>query len=100
MAKGDSVTAAEFARQVGRSPQWIRRLIKRGIIPRNQDGKIPLDEGFAAWNAQMKKVESLNVLQGKNKPLPDDDDGELSQSVGTTKNITQAFNKARLAKET
>lgn len=100
MAKGDSVSIAEFARQVGRSPQWIGKLIKKGTIPKNKDGKIPLDAGFAAWNAQMKKVEALNVLQGKNKPLPDDDDGELSQSVGKTKNITEAFNKARLAKET
>ena len=100
MAKGDSVSIAEFARQVGRSPQWIGKLIKKGTIPKNPDGKIPLDAGFSAWDAQMKKVDALNVLQGKNKPLTEDDDGELSQSVGKTKNITEAFNKARLAEKT
>ncbi len=99
MAKVESsVTIAEFARQVGKSPQWIRKLILKGAIPRNPDGKIPLDEGFKAWEECAKRSEAVKAIQ-KRQSLPDDD-GELASSVNSARNITEAFNKARLAKET
>ena len=45
------VTVREFARQVGRDQALIQRLLKRGIIPRNEDGTIPLEDGLAAFQA-------------------------------------------------
>lgn len=40
----------EFANHVGRDPALISRLVKRGIIPRTEDGKIPLEEGLQAFS--------------------------------------------------
>lgn len=43
------VSVREFGRRVGRSHVWVLGQIKAGKIPRNENGKIPLDEGLAAF---------------------------------------------------
>ena len=45
------VSVREFARQVGRDQALILRLLKRGVLPQNEDGTIPLADGLAAFEA-------------------------------------------------
>lgn len=46
---GDGVTVREFGRQIGKSHVWVLNLIKSGVLPRNEDGTIPLDAGLKAF---------------------------------------------------
>ncbi len=38
----------EFARMIGRSHSWVVQMCHRNIIPKTEDGKIPVDEALAA----------------------------------------------------
>lgn len=50
---GDGVSVREFARQIGKSHVLVLNLIKSGVLPRNDDGTIPLEEGFNAYKTYM-----------------------------------------------
>ena len=95
--RDESVSVTEFARQVGKSAAWISKKSRDGTIPRDQDGKIPLKAGFAAFEEMQKREQAVQAIRGKPKT---DDDSPLSATTTGAMNMTAAMNKARLAKET
>ena len=94
------VSVREFARQVGRSPSWISKMARQGKLPRNEDGSIPIQEGFAAYDKFNREVEAIKAKQKKTEPLPDNDDAPMTESATKAMSVTEAFNKARLAEKT
>lgn len=96
------VSIREFARQVGRSPSWISKMARQGKIPRNEDGSIPIEEGFLAYDKFNREVEEPKPKSKKKEvePLPDNDDAPMTSSASKAMNVTEAFNKARLAEKT
>ena len=94
------VSVREFARQVGRSPSWISKMARQGKLPRNEDGSIPIQEGFAAYDKFNREVEATKAKQKKTEPLPDNDDAPMTESATKVMSVTEAFNKARLAEKT
>lgn len=95
------VSVREFARQVNRSPSWISKMAREGKLPRNEDGTIPIKEGFAAYDQFNRKVEESKKKAKKDvDPLPDNDEAPMSETNSKAMNVTEAFNKARLAEKT
>lgn len=94
----ESVSIREFARQVGKSAPWISKKLRDGTLPRDENGKIPLKAGFAAYDKMVKKEEAVKALRGKT--LSDDDESPMSGAVSGAMNVTAEFNKARLAEKT
>ena len=92
------VSIREFARQVGRSEGMIRKLIKQDKLPRSEDGTIPIREGFRAYDKYMKGVEARKKKTVAT--LPDNDDAPMGDATSKAVNVTEAFNKARLAEKT
>lgn len=102
------VTVREFARQVGRDQALILRLIKKGVLPRNEDGTIPLADGLAAFQAydtapknkggrpkkgEKKQDEAPPDIEAK-APVIDAEQRQESISINT------AMRKANLAEKT
>lgn len=110
-AKGENmVSVREFARHVGRDQALILRLIKNGVIPRNEDGTIPLAEGLAAFNAydtapknkggRPKKGEEKKVKKAKTKTAPPDTSIENDEKRSEAISINAKLRKANLAEKT
>ncbi len=94
----EGVSIREFARQVGKSEGMIRKLIKQGKLPRNDDGSVPIRDGFKAYD---KYAKAVAAKKGKAvETLPDDDNAPMAGSASKAMNVTEAFNKARLAEKT
>lgn len=104
MGNSTSVTLREFARQIGRSHTWVQNKVKSGELPRNDDGTIPVEEGFKAFNAIVREVEQKKANRQKQtqtvEALPDNDDAPMQDAVTKAMSVTEAFNKARLAEKT
>ena len=49
-----SVGVREFARQIGKSHTWVYKLLKEGKLPRNEDGTLPVNEAFAAYDTRYR----------------------------------------------
>ena len=96
MAQQDGVGVREFARQVGKSATWISKKLKDGTLPRNPDGTIPIEEGFKAFDRLTKETEARATKTASNAV----NDDSMIESMSKAKNLTEAMNKARLAKET
>lgn len=117
-----SVSQREFAKQIGRSNVWVSKLVKAGKLPVDAKGKIPLEAGLAAYTASQEvgrdaqrennekvrqEIASQKGVKRKSvklEPMLDDGDDEDAPlpTVGglSPQNITQAFNKAKLAEKT
>lgn len=127
MAKSESIGVREFARQVGCSHVLILNLIKAGKMPQNKDGTVPLEEGLIAFeNRKKKKAPAEKVKKEPKKKKakekvqitdkvtretlpedPDDDSSEIeeapeikSEKLKKVLDVTEQFNKARLAEKT
>ena len=104
MGNSTSVTLREFARQIGRSHTWVQNKVKSGELPRNDDGSIPVEEGFKAFNVIVREVEQKKANRQKPiqtvEALPDNDEAPMTDNVTKAMNVTEAFNKARLAEKT
>lgn len=105
----DLVSQRQFAKEIGRSNVWVSKLVKEGKIPVDASGKIPLAAGKEAYLAsqqpgyeeQRKKASSNRGNSKKVSQLPDEsEEGLAGSSDMTVAKVNQAFNKARLAKET
>ena len=96
-SNSQSVSVREFAKQVGRSKSWISKLAISGKLPRNDDGSIPLEAGFKAYDKLVKEAEAK---KRKVEPLSDDDNAPMAGAMSKAMNVTEAFNKARLAEKT
>ncbi len=96
-SNSQSVSVREFAKQVGRSKSWISKLAISGKLPRNEDGSIPLEAGFKAYDKFVKETEAK---KRKVEPLSDDDNAPMAGAMSKAMNVTEAFNKARLAEKT
>ena len=104
MGNSTSVTLREFARQIGRSHTWVQNKVKSGELPRNEDGTIPTQEGFKAFDAILREIEQKKANRQKQtqtvEALPDNDEAPMQDSVSKAMSVTEAFNKARLAEKT
>lgn len=104
MSSSASVTLREFARQIGRSHTWVQNKVKSGELPRNEDGSIPTEEGFRAAESILREAEEKKAMRkAKSRqvdPLPDNDEAPMSAPIARAMNVTEAFNKARLAEKT
>mgnify|MGYP005813316233 CR=1 FL=1 len=49
-----SVSQRKFAEHIGRSNVWVSKLVKAGRLPVDADGKIPLADGLAAYEASQQ----------------------------------------------
>ena len=100
------VSLREFSRQVGRSQGLISKLVNSGVIPRNEDGTIPVDEGLKAFREYQENAKRGRPPKGevrevrpepqkakKPEPSPLPDPQEMS-------NFSKAMNKAKLAETT
>lgn len=47
----ESVSQRQFAKHIGRSHVWVSKLVKAGKIPLDDNGKIPLAAGLAAYES-------------------------------------------------
>ena len=99
MGNSTSVTLREFARQIGRSHTWVQNKVKSGELPRNDDGSIPVEEGFKAFNAIVREVEQKKANRQKPtqtvEALPDNDEAPMTDNVTKAMNVTEAFNNIR-----
>lgn len=93
------VSIREFARQVDRSEGMIRKLIRQGKLPRNEDGSIPIKEGFKAYDTYAKGVQARKKTKTI-EALPDNDEAPMSASLNKAMNVTEKFNTARMAEKT
>ena len=99
------VTVREFARQVGRDQALILRLSKRGIIPRNDDGTIPLAAGLEAFQAyeEAPKNKGGRPKKGEEKKIKKQDNVEIQSPASDPEqrqesiSINTATRKADLA---
>lgn len=89
-----SVGVREFARQIGKSHTWVYKLLKEGKLPRNEDGTLPVNEAFAAYDKLTRGTES------QPEELPDYDNAPMSPKMAKAQNVTEAFNKARAMEKT
>ena len=73
-------------------------------MPRNEDGTIPTQEGFKAFDAILREIEQKKANRQKQtqtvEALPDNDEAPMQDSVSKAMSVTEAFNKARLAEKT
>ena len=104
MSERTSVTLREFARQIGRSHTWVQNKVKAGELPRNEDGSIPVKEGFKAFQVIFRETEAKKALRKAGnqqvEALPDNDEAPMTEPIAKAMNVTEAFNKARLAEKT
>lgn len=105
------VSVREFARQVGRDQALILRLVKRGVLPQNEDGTIPLADGLAAFEAYdaspknkggrpKKGAKSEDAEQKKKTPKPTTESPPPIVSATQRKaaiSMNAAINKVKLA---
>lgn len=83
------VSVRAFAREIGKTHAWVLRLIKAGIVPRNEDGTIPLARGLEAYNAHQAEKEKEHHVKKEEHRDPSD-----------AVNLNVAMNKAKLAEKT
>lgn len=111
-----------FAKHIGRSHVWVGKLVKQGKLPL-VDGKIPVNEGMAAYEAsqqlgyeanrenaeKQRNKAKTNKPSQKNRPkakepttsIPDDDEPLPTTGSGITQDkVSQQFNRAKLAEKT
>jgi hypothetical protein len=102
------VTLRDFAKHVGRDPALITRLLKKGIIPRNDDGTIPLAAGLAAFQeydsapknkgGRPKKGEGKTIIKSKNNPAPADKEQQIEEAVKVNSAARAAEMKEKIFK--
>lgn len=106
------VTIREFAKQVGRSHELIRKLVNRGIVPLNDVGKIPLAEGLEAFRVYDEgpkqkagrprkgevRIKPEKVVRPPRTATPKPE--EKPVNVEDARNVHAAMNKAKLADTT
>lgn len=107
----------QFAKEIGRSHVWVKKLVDQGKIP-TVDGKIPLQEGLKAYEASQQlgyeanrenaaKHRTKNPAKPKAEPkqepkfdLPDDDEMLPATGMVSVDKVAQMFNRAKLAEKT
>lgn len=98
-----SIPLAAFARAVNRSEVWILELCKRGIIPRNKDGTIPVEAGKKAFAEHSKKAAKSGKTHNKQRGGEDVElDAFLDEAIenlDAESNVSEKFAKAKLAEK-
>lgn len=89
---GLSVSVLEFSKRVGVSHTWIGKLVKKGILKKDDSGLLPVAE-----NLELYKRYADNIDANKRKSLPVDESRVID---GPNDSVTLAFNKAKLAEKT
>lgn len=90
--EGLSVSVLEFSKRVGVSHTWIGKLVKKGILKKDDAGLLPVAE-----NLELYKQYADNIDANKRKSLPVDESRVMD---GAGDSVTLAFNKAKLAEKT
>lgn len=89
---GLSVSVLEFSKRVGVSHTWIGKLVKKGILRKDESGLLPVKENLDLYKAYAEGIDA-----NKRKSLPVDEERVLD---GASDSVTLAFNKAKLAEKT
>ncbi len=89
--EGLSVSVLEFSKRVGVSHTWIGKLVKKGILKKDDSGLLPVAE-----NLELYKQYADSIDANKRKSLPVDE----TRVMGGGDSVTLAFNKAKLAEKT
>lgn len=89
---GLSVSVLEFSKRVGVSHTWIGKLVKKGILKKDDSGLLPVAE-----NLELYKKYADGIDENKRKSLPVDEKRVMD---GASDSVTLAFNKAKLAEKT
>lgn len=108
------VSLREFAGYVGRSQVMILKLARAGILPRDSEGKIPLQEGLEAFRkydtapkskgGRPRKGEGKSIKKKVTKPAAPPVSESLDIASDSKReeaiNINSAMRKANLAEKT
>lgn len=89
---GLSVSVLEFSKRVGVSHTWIGKLVKKGILKKDDSGLLPVAE-----NLELYKKYADGIDENKRKSLPVDEKRVMD---GAGDSVALAFNKAKLAEKT
>lgn len=89
--EGLSVSANEFAKRVNVSHTQIGKLIKKGILQKDEGGLLPLGESLQKYK---NYVDAMDANKRKSPPVDDD------RAMDAGDSVTLAFNKAKLAEKT
>lgn len=110
----------KFAEHIGRSHVWVSKLVKQGKIRTDANGKIPLEQGLADYQASQQLGYEENREHAKKQraasaaknpavkarqaepqvSLPDDDEPLPTTGGITTDKVAAAYNRAKLAEKT
>lgn len=93
--EGLSVSVLEFSKRVGVSHTWIGKLVKKGILKKDDAGLLPVAE-----NLELYKQYADNIDANKRKSLPMSERGIDPDGATPADSVTLAFNKAKLAEKT
>lgn len=89
--EGLSVSARDLAQRLGVSHTQIYKLVKAGILQKDADGQMPLEESVKKYKAH------VDGLSAKRRQAPPVDDVRVAEGGDS---VTVAFNKAKLAEKT
>ncbi len=88
-----SITQAEFARQIGKSRQYVGKLIKEGKLPQEKDGTIIPAVGLAALEQMKDPARELARRNDLNGDFDDDDDDAAPEKKGSNYNDAAIVHK-------
>lgn len=89
--EGLSVSVLEFSKRVGVSHTWIGKLVKKGVLKKDDSGLLPVAE-----NLELYKKYADGIDENRRKSLPVDEKRVLDSGDS----VTLALNKAKLAEKT
>ena len=95
----DSISVRAFAKEIGKSHVWVLKLIKAGILPRNEDGTLPYKVALEAYYEDQKGKKPRGPLPGS-KPKKAAREYAPPVDIEETTNVNSSLNKVKLAKET
>lgn len=91
------VSRRKFAESTYTTPTQVANLVKKGILPTNEDGDIAFEAGIAAWEEYIKQDKRRGIAYKKSKAKLNDAD-RMAQAK-TLKEMSIAQLKALELKE-
>lgn len=89
-----TVGVREFAKKIGVSHTFVYKLIKEGVIPKHDNGQVPLELGLKKYNEYYEK--NKDSVGRKTRPV----DAKAVLESSTPTGVSLALNKAKLAEKT
>lgn len=93
--EGLSVSVLEFSKRVGVSHTWIGKLVKKGVLKKDDCGLLPVTENLELYKQYVDSVDA-----NKRKSLPMSERGISPDGAASSDSVALALNKAKLAEKT